>query len=337
MQSYRFTKSGDLASLTLSEHEIPEPGHAQVLLRVQASSLNYRDLALVRGEYPGQSQADFIPLSDAAAEVLACGSGCTRFKVGDRVISSFFPQWSGGRFEAAYRLLQYGSHQDGWLCQYKCVAEHDLVSLPQHLSFAQGATLPCAALTAWSALSEGRPLQPGQQILILGSGGVALFALQFAKLWGARVIALTSSQQKIDKLYELGADHVINYHQQAEWGKQVHEHSQGGVDKVIETGGVGTLAQSLKAVKVGAEIALIGFLAQARHEFDAMQIMLSGADIRRVSVGSRQALTAMCQAMQMHHLQPIIAREFTWQEVPDAWDYFATCQHFGKVVMHHSL
>jgi alcohol dehydrogenase len=273
MQSYRLESFGNLDSLVLRHETLKQPGPGEVLIKVKATSLNFRDLALLHGTYPMTCQLNLIPLSDAAGEVVSVGERVARFKPGDRVANNFFPRWFGGPFPRTSASEQYGSDQDGWLTEQKIVSAETLVAIPPHLSFEEAATLPCAAVTAWTALAG---LSAGDTVLTQGSGGVALFALQLAKLLGARVIATTSSPEKAERLKGLGADEVINYSNCPDWSVQARNLSDGrGVDRIIEVGGPGTLTQSIRAISVGGEIEVIGFLAAGEPSIDFSSLFLT--------------------------------------------------------------
>ncbi|ERE00103.1 hypothetical protein O166_16020 [Pseudogulbenkiania ferrooxidans EGD-HP2] len=294
-------------------------------MRVRASSLNYRDLALLSGQYPISWRDGLVPLSDGAGEIVALGEGCNRFQLGDRVCNTFFPQWFGGPFPIEQGARQYGSNLDSWLCEYKVVSEEALVRVPDHLDWAEAATLPCAALTAWTALTGPQPVKAGDTVLVQGSGGVSLFALQLAKAMGARVIATTS-----------GADKAIDYLAVPEWGARARELNGGvGVDLVVEVGGKGTLEQSLAAVAPGGEIAVIGFLADGAAELGFMRYFLSGATLRRIAVGHCEGMEAMLRAIARHQLRPVVDRVFPFGDARAAWEHFLARRHFGKVAIVH--
>jgi len=333
MKAYRLERFKDLDSLTLHTENPHPPGPGEVLVRVRATALNFRDLALLHGQYPMTCQPNLIPLSDAAGEVITAGEGVTRFKPGDRVASSFFPRWFGGRFPQSSRAEQYGSDQDGWLAEEKVVSAEALVAVPPHLSFEEAATLPCAAVTAWTALSG---ITAGDTVLTQGSGGVSLFALQLAKRLGARVIATTSGPEKAERLKALGADEVIDYTVTPDWSARVQELTGGqGVDRIVEVGGPGTLAQSIRAITVGGEIAMIGFLAAGESSIDFNALFLSGAILRRIAVGNRADFEDMNRAVSQHRLRPVVDRVFPFGQAGAAWRHFDSRKNFGKVVIAH--
>ncbi len=286
MRTYRLEQFGSLGGLVATDEAIPSPGAGEVLVRVRASSLNFRDLAIVNGWYPFPVEPGRVPLSDASGEVETVGAGVTRFKVGDRVVNSYFPNWFGGPFRVMPE--QYAIERDGWLTEYKVVSAEALAAMPEHLTFEEAATLPCAGVTAWSALAGAGP---SDTVLTQGTGGVSLFALQLAKASGARVIATTSSAEKAERLRSLGADHVIDYRASPDWGDQARALTGGrGVDRVVEVGGPGTLAQSIKAVAYGGQISLIGVLAAGDGSIDFMTMFMSQATLQPIATGSRRDL-----------------------------------------------
>src|ERR1700674_4162573 len=257
MRAYQLDRPGSLDGLVLAECDVPSPAVGEVLVHVRASSLNVRDLMIINGEYPTPVPPGRVPLSDGASEVVAVGAGVTRFKVSDRVINSFFPNWFGGAFNAMPE--QWVVDRDGWLTEDKAVSAEALVAMPVHLTFEEAATLPCVAVAAWSALSGVRA---GKIVLTQGAGGVSLFAVQLAKALGARVIAMSSNPENAARLREMGVDEVIDTRDSPDWGDKVRELTGGrGVDRVVEVGGPGTLAQSVKAIAYGGQVSLVGALA----------------------------------------------------------------------------
>jgi len=334
MQSYRLEHFGRIEGLHLVNEVRPVPERNQVLIRVRACSLNYRDLAILHGTGTLSPKPGLIPLSDGVGEVVEVGENVSLFSVGCRVAGSFFPYWFAGPLDTAAGRGAYGTQADGWLTEYKVVDEEALVSIPDYLSWEQAAALPCAAVTAWNSLQKSRPLQPGETVLTQGTGGVALFAVQFAKLMGARVIALTSSDEKAQLLTSLGADSVINYRQHPEWSNNVRELTLGaGVARVVEIGGPGTLNQSLLSCQPGGEIALLGFVANGGPSVDFMTLFKSGATVRPFSVGSREDFIAMNRALSFSELQPVVDRVFTFERAIEAWRYFDSRQQIGKVII----
>jgi NADPH:quinone reductase-like Zn-dependent oxidoreductase len=331
MRVYQLDRLGSLDGLVLVERDIPSPSAGEVLVQVRASSLNFRDKIIVDGWYPAPVPPGRVPLSDAAGDVVAVGAGVTRFKTGDRVINSFFPNWFGGSFNAMPEA--YVVDRDGWLTEYKVISVEALVSMPEHLTFEEAATLPCAAVTAWSALAG---VKAGETVLTQGMGGVSLFAVQLAKAFGARVIATTSGPVKALRLRELGADEVIDYRASPDWADQVRALTGGrGVDRVVEVGGPGTLAQSVKAVAYGGQISLVGVLAGAEGGIDFMTMFLSQATFQPIVVGSRRDLEDLCRVMKQHEIRPVIDSVFSFDEAKAGWSHYAGRKVTGKVVISH--
>jgi NADPH:quinone reductase-like Zn-dependent oxidoreductase len=336
MKSYHTNLGAGIDGITLRESEQPKPGPHQLLLRVRAASLNFRELSILRGYYPLPVKPDLIPVSDGAGEVVAVGEGVTRVKVGDRIAASIFPHWIDGPFAVDY-AAQLGGSLDGLLTEFAVLPEDAAVPIPDHLSFEEAATLPCAAVTAWNALCGGAPLLPGQTVLTLGSGGVSLFALQFAKLFGARVIATTSSAEKVARLKALGADEVIDYKTTPDWHLPVRELTGGrGVDVVVEVGGAGTLEKSLKAVAMEGQISMVGWLAKDVSTIDIAAIAATVVRMRRIAVGSRAQFIGMNRAVALHRLKPVIDRVFPFRQAIEAFRYYEAGDYFGKIVISHS-
>ncbi|MGW4065034.1 zinc-dependent alcohol dehydrogenase family protein [Amycolatopsis sp. NPDC004747] len=316
--------------LVQREEPIPEPRRGEVLVRVRAVSLNYRDLLILNGDHFGTGTEALIPVSDAAGEVVAAGEGVTRFAEGDRVLNAFHADWIAGRMPET--VVGYGNGRDGWLAEYRAVPEHALVALPDSLTFEQGATLPCAAVTAWTSLGGVRP---GDVVLTLGSGGVSLFAVQLAKARGARVVATTSSAGKAAKLTGLGADTVIDYVATPDWGKAVLDATGGrGADRIVEVGGPGTFAQSLVAAGThGAEIALVGFVGRSGPPIGFMDLFRSGASVRKVWVGSREDTEDLLRWLDVWPVEPVIDSVHSFEDAEAAFRRFESRENFGKVVI----
>ncbi len=328
MKAYQVGTSG------LQAVELPEPqvNWGEVLIRVHAVSLNYRDLMVAGGKYPGLN-LPLIPLSDGAGEVMAIGEGVTSIQVGDRVAGIFFQDWLAGKLTRQKINSALGGAIDGMLAEYVVLNQAGVVRLPQHLSYAQGATLPCAAVTAWQALVQRGSLTAGETVLLLGTGGVSIFALQFAKLLGARVIITSSSDEKLAKAKALGANETINYRQYPDWEQEVYRLTQQeGVDQVVEVGGAGTLERSLRATAIGGRISLIGVLS-GPGEFNHAQILRKSIDVQGIYVGSREMFETMNRAIELHQLRPVVDKVFSLETVPDAYAYLASGNHFGKVVI----
>ena len=292
---------------------------------------------VLRGGGRGPTKLGVIPLSDGAGEVAQVGEKVTRVKVGDRIIGTFHPRWFGGPISADYLTDRLGANLDGVLAEYAVLSEEVLVLMPSHLSFEEAATLPCAAVTAWMALTRDRHVTAGDTVLTQGSGGVSVFALQFARILGARVIATTSSPEKAERLKALGASDVINYRETPDWDEQVRRLTDGrGVDCVVEIGGPGTIAMSLRASAVGGHISLIGSsLSPSGAGLDPLLLSGRGITLGSISVGSRADFETMNRAITQHRLRPVIDRVFPFAEAKEAYRHFESRAHFGKVVISH--
>jgi NADPH:quinone reductase-like Zn-dependent oxidoreductase len=335
VKSYHGNSGAGLDGLVLREHEQPEPGPREVLLRVRANSLNARELSVLQGTYPLPVKADVVMCADGTGEVVEIGSGVTRVAVGERVAAAMFPRWIAGRIDWEF-APQLGGSVDGMLSEFVVLNEDALVRIPEHLSFEEAATLPCAAVTAWNALTGARRLQAGDTVLTLGSGAVSLFALQFAKTFGARVIATTSTEEKAGKLMTAGADEVINYRTTPDWHVTVRELTGGrGVDQVVEIGG-GTLEQSIKSTALDGQINFVGRLSSAASTIDINVLYNAAATIRVIFAGNRAQFTDMNRAITVNRLRPLIDRVFPFDDVRRAFRYFETGKAFGKVVITQS-
>jgi NADPH:quinone reductase-like Zn-dependent oxidoreductase len=321
----------DLDGLRLVERPRPEPAHGQLLVRVRATSLNYRDQLVVSGGYfGGTATRDTIPLSDGAGEVVETGAGVTRFAKGDRVAGTFFLGWVDGPPGPRHAR---GSPVDGMLAEYVVLDEADAVALPKNLSYEEGATLTCAGVTAWHALFDSCAIRPGQSVLVLGTGGVSIFALQFARTAGARVIMTSSSDEKLARGRSLGAAEGINYRRTPDWEKEVLKVTGNrGVDCVIEVGGPGTLARSMQAVAFGGQLALIGVLAGLQGETSPHPIMRKGASMHGIFVGNRAMFERMNAGIEANDIHPVIDKVFEFDRAADAYRYQQTGA-FGKVVI----
>lgn len=312
------------------------PGPSQVLVRVRAASLNYRDLLIARGQFGGPIKDDLIPLADGAGDIVALGAGVTRWKVGDRVAGAYFQTWRAGPLRADHfqHMLGAGS-TDGMLAQVVALPETGVVRIPSHLSHEEAATLPCAGLAAWNALMERSPRQrPGAAVLILGTGGVSIFAVQLALAAGLRVIATSSSADKIERLRGLGVTEIINYREMPDWQLEVLRLTKGeGVEQVIEVGGGGTLAQSLEAVKSGGTVSLIGHLTGTESEINPFPILLKAVRLEGVVVGSIQSFEEMSRALEELALRPVIDQIFPLHRATEALARMEAAAHFGKIVV----
>lgn len=328
--------ASDIDAWTLAERPAPTPGPGEVLVRVRAASINYRDLMIARGLFGGDRKDDLVPLADAAGEVVALGAGVRRWKAGDRVVSTYFPTWASGPFREEYRDTAPGAgRNDGVLAELVVFAEDALVRAPAHLGFDEAATLPCAAVTAWTALFESWPRPaPGATVLVQGTGGVSLFAAQLARAAGLRVIATSSSAAKIERLRALGVTDAIDYRQHPEWHEEVLRLTRGeGVDRVIEVGGAGTLPRSLQAVRPGGVVSLIGVLAGIGDQIDPMPILLRAVRVEGVMVGSRQSFIDLLSTLEAHAIRPVLDEVFPLERASDALARLAAGKHFGKIVI----
>ncbi len=334
MKAYQVQTDGGIDAIQQVEMAEPEPGAGEVVVRMRAASLNFRDLMITRGGYPRNDRCPVIPLSDGAGEVLAIGEGVTRFQPGDRVINCFFEDWEAGEVNEAQMNTARGGGIDGVLAEQVVFSERALLPIPRHLSFEQAATLPCAAVTAWQALVTLGRIQAGDTILTLGTGGVSLFALQFAKLHGANVIITSSSDDKLSRTRQLGADETINYRTTPAWEAAVSELTAGrGADNVVELGGPGTLAKSLACARVSGRVSLIGVLTGAEGAVSPMLALFNRITVQGIYVGSRAMFEDMNRAIAANKLEPIVDRVFDFAEALDAYRYLKSGEHFGKVVI----
>jgi len=321
-----------LDSLTLTELPDPSLGYGQVLLKMRAASLNYRDLMVIKGLYNPKLPLPLIPFSDGVGEVVAVGEGVTRLKAGDRVAGIFFQKWLDGGLTQEKTQSALGGAIDGLLAEYAVLHENGVVHVPEHLTDEEAATLPCAAVTAWNALITSGSVKAGDTVLVQGTGGVSIFALQFAQLVGARVIATSSSDEKLERVRQLGASDGINYKQTPDWGKAVRELTNGiGVDYVVEVGGAGTLTESLRAVRHGGQISLIGVLTGGSGEISTASILIKNVRVQGIYVGSREMFEAMNRAIALHKLQPVVDRVFPFEQAREALAYMESGSHFGKI------
>jgi NADPH:quinone reductase-like Zn-dependent oxidoreductase len=314
------------------------PGPGELLLAMRAASLNYRDLLMVEGHYNPRQPLPLVPCSDGVGEVLAVGDGVSRFAVGDRVCPIFARRWISGPATHERLRSTLGGPYDGTLAERMTVPEQSAVAAPDHLDDAEAACLPCAAVTAWSALAlpgaDGAGTLPGDTVLTLGTGGVSIFALQLAVLAGARVVVTSSSDEKLERARALGAWETLNYREVPDWGRPVRRLTGGaGVDRVIEVGGAGTLEQSLQAVRIGGTVAMIGVLAGHRSPLAVTPILMKQLRVQGVLVGPRDAFEAMNRALTDHRLRPVVDRVFGFDEVPEAFEHLASGRHFGKVAV----
>lgn len=332
MKVVRLKAPASVAGLQMLEEDQPVPRAGEVLVRLRASSLNPHDDFVVRGAFPTADGR--IPLSDGAGEVIACGEGVTELRVGDAVVSTFWPYWLSGEMTAAVRREIPGEHIDGYAREYACMPAHAFTRAPRGYSHAEAATLPCAGVTAWRGLVTQGNVKPGDTVLVMGSGAVSLFALQFAKAAGARVIATSSSDEKLEKLGRLGADDLINYKATPSWGDKARQLTDGrGVDHVIEVGGPATFAQSMAACRLGGHIALIGVLSGFAGEVVMGALFSAQIRVSGISIGSRADQEDMIRAIDVNQLKPVIDRSFGLPQIAAAFEYYQTQSRFGKVIL----
>jgi len=304
------------------------------MVRMKAVSLNYRDLTATRKERPGNLPAPFTPCSDGTGEVIQVGEGVSAWKIGDRVMPTFFQNWINGGISRAAMQSALGGALPGVLSEFVVVKDTGLVRIPDHISYDEAATLPCAALTAWHALVTKGGLESGQTVLCLGTGGVSMFALQFAKLHGARVIITSSSDEKLARARELGADETINYKTTLDWEKRVFElTNKQGADQIIEVGGAGTLQKSLDAISFGGRISLIGVLSGFEGLINPWPVVARSVTLQGIYVGSREMFEAMNSFLSAHQMKPVIDRTFAFSEAREAFQLMAAGGHFGKIVV----
>jgi len=321
-----------LDALTLVERPQPQPKAGQVLVKIKAASLNYRDLLVAKGAYGAKSLKPIVPLSDAAGEVVAVGEGVTRVRVGDRVAGIFMQTFISGELTPEKANSALGGAIDGVLAEYVVFDEQGVVKIPIHLSYEEAATLPCAAVTAWNAMIAEGQLKAGDTVLLQGTGGVSLFGLQFAKMMGARVILTSSSDEKLDRAIQLGADVGINYKTTSDWDEKVEKLTDGrGVDLVVEVGGSGTLSKSLRAVRYGGRVAMIGVLTGIAGDVSTGSILFKHIRVQGIYVGSRDLFEDMNRSISLHQMKPIIDRVFPFHEAKAALAYLESGAHFGKV------
>ncbi len=339
MKAYQIQKFGNPEGLELVDQPVPEPAPDEVLVRIKAASLNYRDLVVLRGQYDKNPRQGLTPLSDGAGEVISVGEKVTQFRAGDRVAGCFFQSWVAGEITADVHKSALGGAMEGVLAEYRIFREQGLVPLPTGYSFEEGATLPCAALTVWQSLITRGRLAPGESVLLLGTGGVSIFGLQFAKAAGAKVIITSSSDEKLQRARAMGADEVINYKSNPEWGKTAAqlagngvEHGN-GVDHVVEVGGAGTFAQSIQAAKFGGKIGLIGILSGRGAPSEIFPVVHKCLTVSGIYVGNQEMFLAMNRGIEQTKIKPVIDKVFPFDDAREAFAYMQGGAHFGKVVV----
>ncbi|KAL4810943.1 hypothetical protein BDV18DRAFT_150008 [Aspergillus unguis] len=328
----------DFDGLKYSDAAVPKPGDNDVLVKLHAASLNYRDLIIPKGKYPFALNTPVVPGSDGAGEVVEVGSKVTQFKKGDKVVTLFNQLHQYGPIDFAGAGSGLGGAVDGTLRQYATFNENGVVRAPRNLNHLESSTLTCAGLTSWNALYGLKPLLPGQTVLVQGTGGVSIFALQFAKAAGATVIATTSNEQKAKKLKELGADHVINYKTDTNWGETARKLTRDniGVDHIVEVGGSGTLEQSFKCIKLEGVISIIGFVGgmDPSKVPNVLSALTNICTVRGVYVGSKALMNDMIAAIEANNLHPVVDEKvFTLETAREAYDYMWAQKHFGKLAL----
>jgi len=332
MKSWQIVSAGGIDALEQAERSSPEPGPGEVRVRMRANSINYRDLSTILDPEPRNIPYPRIPNSDGAGEVMSVGAGVSRWKKGDRVAGCFFQDWPAGGISASAMATALGGVIDGVLAEEVVLGEDGLVRIPEHLSFEEAACLPCAAVTAWNCLVAGGGLKAGDSVLLLGTGGVSVFALQFCVAAGARAVVTSSSDAKLERARILGAHETINYRATPDWAKRVLELTGGrGVDHVLEVGGSGTMEQSIEAVRVGGHIAYVGVLTGGAIQ--PVGIMRKSIRLQGVYVGSRAMFEDMNRAIAARSLRPVIDRTFAFDDARDAYRHMKAAGHFGKIVI----
>lgn len=334
MKAYEINEFG-IDNLTLAERDEPTPNATEVKVKFHAASLNFRDLMMIKGAYNPRLKTPLVPFSDGAGEVTEIGESVTKFKVGDRVTPIFMQGWIDGAIDANKGRTALGGDLDGCLREFGTFDENGLVCIPDHFSYEEAATLPCAAVTAYHALFESGRMKSDDSILLEGTGGVSIFALQFAAALGTRIIITSSSDEKLEKAKELGATDFINYKQREDWDKAVLELTdKRGVDTVVEVGGAETISKAINAVKVGGHIAVIGVLSGATGGINPVNLLMKSIRLQGIYVGSRQMFEDMNRMLSQYvHIKPVIDKTFDFGEVKDALKYMENGEHFGKVVI----
>lgn len=336
MRALEVTQPWGAEQIRVVERDDPTPGHGQVLVRMKAVSLNYRDLLMINGMYSrGSGQAGTItPFSDGCGVVEAVGSGVTRVAVGDRIATLFFQAWQSGRPTLEKLSSSLGFPIPGAGSELQLFSQEGVAKVPAYLTDQQVATLPCAALTAWRGLFEDARLEPGDTVVLQGTGGVSIFGLQFAHAAGYRTLITSSSDEKLARAKAMGADHLHNYKTDPEWAKAVRAATGGvGADFIMEVGGAGTIHQSLKAIRINGHIAIIGVVAGAGEGVNPGSLVANSARLQGVTVGSREMFEAMCRALELHRIQPMVDKVFPFTEAGAAFAAMAAGEHFGKIVL----
>jgi NADPH:quinone reductase-like Zn-dependent oxidoreductase len=334
MQAFQVQTDEGIAAIKKVDVHMPEIADDEILVQMKACSLNYRDLLIPIGGYPRNETRPVIPLSDGAGEVVEVGKSVTTYKPGDRVVGNFFQHWVKGSVNEEGLCSALGGGIDGTLAEYFKLKEHGTVLIPKDLSYQEAATLPCAALTAWHALVTLGNIKSGDTILLLGTGGVSIFGLQISKAFGANVIITSSSNEKLERAKQLGADHFINYKDNPDWEQSVLEITKGkGVDNVLEVGGAGTFEKSIASAKVYGIVSMIGILSGFDGPAFNLSVALNLLKIHGIYVGSVEMFEKMNSFITQHKIQPIVDKTFKFDDALDAYQYLADAKHFGKVVI----
>ncbi len=332
MKSIQLKNNFGIENLEIVEQDIPKPKFGEVLVKMKAASLNYRDFLMVTGKYNPRQKLPLVPCSDGAGEIVEVGEGVTHWKVGNRVMGIFAQNWFAGAPEINTLKTTLGGPLDGTLSEYRVFPATSIVEVPDHLDYKEASTLPCAGLTAYSAIVPFGGLKPGDVVVVLGTGGVSIFALQFAKMMGCKVIVTSSSDEKLEKTKELGADYTINYRTKENWDREVRKiTNMVGADLVIEVGGAGTLGKSISATKPWGTISLIGVLAGGDSNVSLFPVLMQGIRIQGVIVGSKLDFENMNKAVSAHQLKPVISDVFPFTESKQAIQHLKSGSHFGKV------
>lgn len=332
MRFWQVEGSFGIENLKLADAADPHPGPGEVLVRIRAAALNYRDLLMATGRYDPRIPLPYIPLSDAAGTIAETGAGVTNLKPGERVMILPSVDWFSGPPDRGTPHRTLGGRLNGTLADFICPPAHAVLPLPEHLSYAEGAAFPCAGLTAWSALVTHGGLRAGQTVLVQGTGGVSLFAAQFALLHGARVLATTGSASKTDQLRSLGVHGIVNYKETPDWDKRVRELTNGiGVDHIVEVGGAGTLEKSLQCIKPGGAIALIGVLAGSEKPLNLLPAIMRNVRMQGILIGHRESMEAMNHAVALHKMKPVIDQVIPFHDSPRAFERLLSSEHTGKI------
>ena len=321
-----------ISNLKIVEEDPPKPQKYEVLVKIYSVSLNYRDYLTIEGKYNPNYKLPLVPCSDGAGEIVEIGESVQEWKVGDRVIGVFAPDWVDGKAERREIRNTLGGPNDGTLTQYRIFHKNAIVSLPKNLSYSEAATLPCAGLTAWSSLFVEGNLKPGDTVLVQGTGGVSLAAISLAKSIGATVVATTGNEEKEERLKFLGVDHVINYNRTPNWGKVARSLGSGdGIDHILEVGGAGTLEESIKAIKPFGQISLIGILSGSAGKINLLPVLMQNVRLQGILVGSKNALKDLVTCIEKCEIHPVIDKEFPMESSIEAIEYLKSGSHFGKI------